>query len=183
MAIHAFDAARYLLRADPVSVYCQSWNPPWSWYAGDANAVAVFEMTGGARYLYQGSWCSPGEITSWNGHWRVSGEHGTALWDGDHDPVGPPAPEAEESPYADVEASLHAFVTALRTGQPPSGEVHENLMSLVMVEAAVLSAAAGQPMSVEEVLARAYAQALREETRDDVREQLTRGGLRATAPS
>jgi predicted dehydrogenase len=51
MAIHAFDAARFLLDADPVTVSCQTWNPPWSWYAGDACAAAVFEMTGGARCL------------------------------------------------------------------------------------------------------------------------------------
>ena len=38
MAIHAFDAARYLLGADPVSVYCEAFNPAWSWYAGDAAA-------------------------------------------------------------------------------------------------------------------------------------------------
>jgi predicted dehydrogenase len=31
MAIHTFDAARYLSGADPLSVYCEEFNPPWSW--------------------------------------------------------------------------------------------------------------------------------------------------------
>ena len=35
MAIHLFDGARAITGADPVSVYCESSNPPWSWYAGD----------------------------------------------------------------------------------------------------------------------------------------------------
>lgn len=32
MAIHTFDQARYLMGSDPVSVYCQTNNPPGSWY-------------------------------------------------------------------------------------------------------------------------------------------------------
>ena len=70
-----------------MAVYCEEYNPSWSWYAGNANATAVFEMDGGARFVYNGSWCSPGAETSWNAAWRVSGEHGTALWDGDDDPT------------------------------------------------------------------------------------------------
>ncbi|HMB91920.1 MAG TPA: Gfo/Idh/MocA family oxidoreductase, partial [Rhodothermales bacterium] len=32
MAIHTFDAARFLTGADPVSVYCKEWNPHGSWF-------------------------------------------------------------------------------------------------------------------------------------------------------
>ncbi|MEH1124198.1 Gfo/Idh/MocA family protein [Micromonospora sp. CPCC 206061] len=175
MAIHAFDSARYLLDAEPVTAYCQSYNPPWSWYAGDANATVVFEMDGGTRYVYNGSWCSPGEVTSWNGTWRVSGEKGTATWDGDHEPVLDAeldAGEPADSPNFGIAGALQAFVRALRTGQPPSGEVHENVMSLAMVEAAVQSATSGRLERLDDVLERAHAQALREETRADVRNAL-----------
>ena len=49
MAIHTFDEARYLLsEARPVLAYCQEFNPPNSWYKGDASAVAVFEMSDGS---------------------------------------------------------------------------------------------------------------------------------------
>src|SRR6266545_763860 len=37
MAIHTFDAARYLSGADPIAVYCEEFNPPWSWYRGAAS--------------------------------------------------------------------------------------------------------------------------------------------------
>jgi hypothetical protein len=30
MAIHTFDAARFLSQADPVAVYCEEFNPAWS---------------------------------------------------------------------------------------------------------------------------------------------------------
>src|SRR5689334_6563156 len=75
MAIHTFDAARYLSGADPVSVYCEEFSPPWSWYRGDACASAVFEMTGGLRFTYRGSWCAEGLHTSWESDWRAVGEH------------------------------------------------------------------------------------------------------------
>ncbi|MFD7500172.1 Gfo/Idh/MocA family protein [Streptomyces sp. NPDC059850] len=176
MAIHAFDSARFLLGADPVSAYCQAYNPPWSWYDGDAAASAVFEMEGGTRYAYNGSWCSPGAETSWNGTWRASGEKGSALWDGDNEPMlvadVEPA-ERPRSPYSDIGGALWAFVESLRTGSTPMGEVHENTMSLAMVEAAVQSARTGQRVLVDDVLDQAYAAALREETRADVRAALT----------
>ena len=175
MAIHAFDSARYLLSAEPVTVYCQSHNPPWSWFAGDASATAVFEMTGGTRYVFTGSWCSPGAITSWNGSWRVSGEKGAALWDGDHDPVlDAPVDGAVAAgpPYSGIAGALQVFVRALRTGEVPSGEVHENVLSLAMVEAAVRSAGSGRPERLDDVLEQAYEQAVREEARPDVRAAL-----------
>ncbi|GAA4428797.1 Gfo/Idh/MocA family oxidoreductase [Georgenia halophila] len=180
MAIHQFDTARFLLDAEPVSVYCEEYNPSWSWYSGSAAATAVFEMTGGVRYAYTGSWCSPGLETSWNGSWRLSGAAGTALWDGDHDPVldrQPPTDPphevpAPEAPGEGIAGSLRTFLAALDGGEVPMGEVHDNVLSLVMVEAAVESATTGARVQVDDVLERAHRQALAEETREDVRARL-----------
>lgn len=179
MAIHHFDAARYLLADEPVSVYCESWNPTWSWYAGDASASAVIAFAGGARLGFQGSWCAPGDETSWNGRWHVSGALGTATWSGDDQPVatssGPLAPPVE-SPYDGIAGSLAVFVEALRTGTAPSGEVHDNAMSLATVEAAVESARTGRRVMIDDVLARALARAIADERRDEVRERLRSWG-------
>ncbi|PJJ62089.1 Gfo/Idh/MocA family protein [Compostimonas suwonensis] len=189
MAVHAFDSARYLLDEEPLAVYCEEYNPPWSWYRGDAAATALFEMTGGVRYAYTASWASAGLETSWNGNWRVSCENGTALWDGDHEPVSEPRdsgavePDAAETGFADgdpdagtadegVAASLGLFARALRTGIPPSGEVHENILSHVMVEAAIVSADSGRRVLVDEVLERALHSALRAEVLPSVAERL-----------
>jgi predicted dehydrogenase len=174
MAIHAFDSARFVLGAEPVSAYCETHNPSWSWYAGDASATAVFAMDGGARYTYTGSWCSPGEQTSWNGEWRLSAERGSASWDGEHDPVSdaaaPPAPAGPAR--SGIAAALHAFADAVRTTAVPMGEVHENVLSLAMVEAAVRSAESGQRVLLDDVLTAAHAEAVRTETRPDVRDAL-----------
>jgi predicted dehydrogenase len=183
MAIHAFDAARYVLGSDPIAVYCEEFNPAWSWFSADAAATAVFEFADGVRYTYSGSWCADGVETSWNGSWRVNGEHGTAVWDGDSAPRRQLAPTdgvAAEVETATLEAdvpeeiagSLVEFVGAIRTGRVPSGEVHANVLSLAMVEAAVRSAETGERVSIADVLAQASAQAIEAEPRDDVRAAL-----------
>lgn len=175
MAIHQFDTARFLLDADPVSVFCEEYNPSWSWYRGDAGATAIFEMTGGERFVFTGSWCSPGQETSWNAAWRISGEHGTVLWDGEGDPVsslGADSGPGGDDPGQEIAGSLRDFVTALRTGNTPMGQVHQNIMSLAMVEAAMLSASTGTRISVDALLEESYSQAVLTERDPDVLEVL-----------
>jgi predicted dehydrogenase len=60
MAIHTFDQARFITGADAVSVYCQEFNPPGSWYDGNASAICIFEMSNGSVFTYRGSWCAEG---------------------------------------------------------------------------------------------------------------------------
>lgn len=84
MAIHTFDQARLIMGADPVSVYCHEFNPPGSWYAGNAAASCIFEFDNGCVFSYNGSWCAEGAPTSWEASWRMVGSRGTAVWDG-HD--------------------------------------------------------------------------------------------------
>jgi predicted dehydrogenase len=166
MAIHAFDAARYLLDSDPVAVYCEEYNPGWSWYADGAAASAVFEFAGGVRFSYTGSWCADGLETSWNGDWRVNGAGGTAHWDGD----GAPEWQARESEAVqtaslepvpeEIAGSLAEFVRVLGSGAVPSGEVHSNVRSLAMVEAAVRSSETGARVRLDDVLEEGYSEAL-----------------------
>lgn len=162
MAVHQFDMARFLLDADPVSVFCEEYNPSWSWYRGDAGSTAIFEMTGGERFVFNGSWCSPGQETSWNAAWRISGEHGTVLWDGDNSPVSSVSSDTgySEDPGQEIAGSLRDFVAAVRTGSTPMGRVHRNIMSLAMVEAAIQSAATGTRVSVDGLLEDSYRQAI-----------------------
>jgi predicted dehydrogenase len=173
MAVHAFDAVRRLLGAEPVSVYCDAFSPAWSWFGGHAAASAIIEMAGGIRFCYTGSWCSEGLATSWNGRWRVSGEHGSAYWNGIGPPRAeisagagnPPPPEepdgapASDDLVAQVSRPLEDFVHALRTGTPPWGECGDNLLTLAMVEAAIASAATGTRVDTRALLATAQREA------------------------
>lgn len=163
MAIHAFDAARFLTGAEPVALWCDAFNPPWSWYAGNAAAVVSVELSDGSRFAYTGAWCAEGRPTSWNAEWRAVGAGGTASWDGEHQvtldrpadeaPVEPAwSPDGPQLPQG-LAGALDEFVTALRTGRTPMGECHDNIRSLAMVHAAVQSARAGVRVSLADVLA------------------------------
>jgi predicted dehydrogenase len=174
MAIHQFDLARDLIGDEPVWIACESFNPAWSWYAGDAAADVHAEFANGTRFMFAGSWCSPGQETSWNGSWRISGSDGTALWDGDHEPVaqtadGEPIAAAAGTGPEEIAGSLAEFVAALRYGSVPSGEVHSNVMSLAMVEGAVRSAQTGQPVVLADLLEDGYVRALEIEKRPELR--------------
>ncbi len=162
MAIHTFDAARFLSGADPVSVYAEEFSPAWSWYQGAACANCLFEMTDGLRFAYRGSWCADGLPTSWDGDWRAVGPNGSAIWAANGTPCAEivsgdggftrPVERIEETPTpmdAAIKGSLREFLWALETGETPQGECHDNIKSLAMVFAAVESAKRGERVRVE----------------------------------
>lgn len=173
MAIHQFDLARFVLDADPVTVHADSYNPSWSWYHGHACAVAIFEMTGNTRYVFNGSWCAPGLETSWNGAWRLSAQHGSAIWDGDNNPIletPQPVTIAETTdPGHGITGSFAAFVAGLRDGTPIMCEAADNVLSLAMVEAAIQATEIGAQVTIDDVLQRAHKTALATEPHDDIR--------------
>ncbi len=78
MAIHTFDAARYMVNGDPKRVFCLEWEPANSWYAQGSSATAVFEFGGGKVFTYRGSWCADGFRSSWEAGWRIVGERGSS---------------------------------------------------------------------------------------------------------
>lgn len=165
MAIHTFDAARYLCNADPVSVYCKEWNPAGSWYQHGASAVAVFTMSNGIVYTYRGSWCAEGLPTTWESDWRVTGQQGTVRWLGDERMEAQRVTggggffsthEAVEIPAWDDAAKIggHAglirdFVDCVREGRTPETICTDNIKSLAMVFAAIESAQSGQAVAVQ----------------------------------
>ena len=167
MAIHSFDAARYLAGVTPDSVYCHETNPAGSWYAAGAAANAIFSLPAGGVLTYRGSWCADGLPTSWNGQWRVVGERGTATWDGEEavaaeiltDPaeqdglfsttqaiaVPPLHPDDGIDGHLGV---LRDFARAVREGREPETVSHDNLGSLAMVFGAIESAETGRSVSL-----------------------------------
>jgi predicted dehydrogenase len=164
MSIHTLDAARFLTDADPISVYCHSFNPVRSWYKGDASAVAIFEMSDGIVFSYRGSWCAEGQNTGWNSQWRILGSKGSVQWDGGDSfsaqAVKPDTPrgfhlELEKltvplipMPQTGHAAVMQEFVSALSENRKPETDCQDNIKSLAMVLAAVESAKSGQKVSV-----------------------------------
>ncbi|MGZ9809472.1 Gfo/Idh/MocA family protein [Pseudoroseicyclus sp. H15] len=159
MAIHTFDAARFLLPAEPVAVYCQETNPKGSWFAHGASANALFDCADGATFSYRGSWCAEGAPTSWESGWRVNGTKGSVLWDGNLGIEGAvrdgdegffrPTRPVEVPQVPDLPAEGHAgvildFIDALENGRDPLSANTDNIRSLAMVFAAIESAETGR---------------------------------------
>ncbi|MBP2421076.1 Gfo/Idh/MocA family protein [Microbacterium imperiale] len=175
MSVHHFDMLRYLTDDEPVSVRCDSWNPSWSWFAGHAAATATFELSSGARFVYQGSRATPGLQTSWNGDWHIYAERGAAHWDGDDVVESDAAGASVEVTSASegIEGSLEEFVASLRAGATPQNEVRTNVLTLAMVEGAIRSSdRGGEKVVLAELLEESLVQAIADEQRDDVRELL-----------
>jgi len=160
MAIHTFDQARFLTRADALNVIAHEWNPPGSWYDHDASAIAMFEMTNKQVYCYRGSWCSEGLDTTWESSWRIIGDKGSVSWDGGQTfqaqsisgqngftrklknltvPCARPAGMLEGHAGCIAE-----FIRCVRTGRKPQTFCTDNIKSLAMVHAAIASAEKGR---------------------------------------
>ena len=169
MAIHAFDAGRVLIDGNPLDVTATSYNPSWSWYAGDPAATVTITYDSGVVHTFAGSWAAPGAETSWNGDWRISGEHGSVLWDGETAPTShaaaAEATEARLGRAPDPDArweladSLERFCAALRGGPVPDSEVHANVWTQAIVEAAVRAADTGVRVQLADLLEEALAAA------------------------
>ncbi len=165
MAIHTFDAARFVSGRHPQSVYCVETNPAGSWYAHGASANAIFRFSDDVVFTYRGSWCAEGRRTSWESCWRLVGSKGMLTWDGEdafdatvagdergllkgHRIIGVPAAPREEETHG--HASVIAdFLESIRTGRPPETAGFDNIRSLAMVFGAIESAKSGQPVVIQ----------------------------------
>lgn len=164
MAIHTFDAARFVSGKHPLSVYCVESNPSGSWYAHGASANAIFKLSGDAVFTYRGSWCAEGRRTSWESAWRLVGSKGMITWDGEETfeatvagnepgllrgqqilPV-PLAPDEDET--HGHRSVLTEFIDAVKSGRKPETVSDDNIKSLSMVFGAIESARTGLPVSI-----------------------------------
>lgn len=165
MAIHTFDAARYMVAGEPASVYCQEWEPASSWYRQGSSASAVFDLGAGKVFTYAGSWCADGFRTSWEGSWRIVAERGSVLWDG-HDglkaevvasgrdgiidktqPIDVPALDAADRVGGHL-GIIQDFMRAIETGTEPETRGADNIKSLAMVFGAIESAETGRRVAI-----------------------------------
>ncbi len=166
MAIHTFDAARYMVNAVPKKVYCQEWEPENSWFKNGSSAIATFKFENGTVFNYRGSWCAPGIKTSWEGTWRIICERGSLTWDGheqlhaeringqrdgifdETEIIEVPALSAEDRIGGHL-GVIQDFVAAVSSRSIPETAGEDNIKSLAMVFAAVASAKQGNSVELE----------------------------------
>lgn len=165
MAIHTFDAARFMSGRDALRVYCQESNPKGSWYAHGAAANAIFELSDDTVFTYRGSWAAEGANTSWEATWRIIGSRGTLLWDGESGitahvvdgdegffrPLRPVSIPDWTDPRVTNEhvSAIADFLDALESGGTPECVGTDNIKSLAMVFGAIESARQRQLVLVD----------------------------------
>lgn len=164
MAIHTFDAARFVAGEKPEAVYCLETNPAGSWYTHGAAANAIFEFSNSVVFTYRGSWCAEGERTSWESCWRLVGSKGMITWDGENEPratvagneegllkgfdtvnVSESINEQETHGHASV---ISSFLHAIHNGTVPETASVDNINSLAMVIGAIESARLHQRVTI-----------------------------------
>lgn len=151
-SIHHMDMIRSLSNSNCKKIQCTSWNPEWSNFKDNANAIVTMEMDNGVKAVYEGTSLAAGTINRWHQeYYRVECEKGSVVVDrGDRivrvytrDESGAQVIQ-EVAPVADLKSGHHhiltEFLTWLDGGQAPETVLSENIQSAAMVFAAIKSA-------------------------------------------
>lgn len=160
--VHHLDAFRYLLGGAPDWVFATYTNPAHSWYENGTVLDAMFHWSSGLVADYSGSYVSMGRMTGYTGLWRVECDRGgiyVEMDDGrelvrvsrepDQTPEEVPILQGLPSPELRL---LDDLATAIDTGQPPPTGVDDNLNTIAMIDACILSSQRGQPVQIAELL-------------------------------
>jgi predicted dehydrogenase len=162
IAVHHFDSFRFLFDRRPASVFTVSHNPPGSTYDRRASIDTVIEMEDGPSILYSGTfvanryefalWITGDRGDLWTDRrrvwWRPRGRR--FFWPSKLVPV----PKGDERPYpwAGTMALLNQFRDAILHGAVPETAAHDNVWTLAMVEAGILSDRERRSVRIDEVL-------------------------------
>jgi predicted dehydrogenase len=170
MAIHHFDALRFVLQDEPREVSAHSWAEPGTPFAGHPAAVVTMRFARGTVVSYRGSWLTRGPATPYGGNWRLDGTRGTIEFTFRgapemrekldrlvlHRPGKPPETAAlPEMPCKDRKGALDAFARWIRDGATPeeASTAADNIRSLALMLAAIRSARRdGVTVCMDEVL-------------------------------
>jgi predicted dehydrogenase len=165
MAIHTFDAARYIVNGEAQNVSCYEWEPKNSWWRQGSSAMAMFDMGRGIVFTYRGSWCADGFRSSWEAGWRIVGKKGSLIWDGFDDLRAEATTKVRDGLFDKVEpiavppldpadrvgghlGVIQDFIAAITNGGEPETTGTDNIKSLAMVFGAIESAETGRRVPI-----------------------------------
>ncbi|MBC8228149.1 Gfo/Idh/MocA family oxidoreductase [bacterium] len=151
-SIHHFDFLRWVLGEDAVSVWCDTWNPPWITGEGMRCAYVTFKMESGCRTNYRAIATATGQ-RSWLCDWRIEGTKGIATvsddrvylnnskvdlaWDDGSDLSNLKLPELNKIVF-------QQFIEYTSKDKEPGVSGRNNLKSMEMVFGAIESSETGR---------------------------------------
>lgn len=160
--VHHLDIMRALAGSNAKTVFARTWNPAWSDFEGDAQALVFVDMENGVKAFYEGAKNNATTLNGWaEDYWRAECDKATLVLDQRRLQVmtgnrGRSATIREE-PLAEQETWTHPwlaemFVDWLNGGPEPPSSLRDNIQCTALLFAAIESAHTGQPVDVQAYL-------------------------------
>ncbi|QCC49865.1 Gfo/Idh/MocA family protein [Halapricum salinum] len=168
--VHHLDLLASLAGAKCERLYARTWNPEWSDFSGDSQALVTMEFENGVHATYEGATTNAVSMNGWNNEYvRAECRDATLELDAreltayPYDPDAEPRhtasgpPEGETIPLDDREKWMNSwlieqFCQWRAGGEPMPTRVSENLQSVALIEAAMRSSERDEPVAVQELL-------------------------------
>jgi predicted dehydrogenase/predicted AlkP superfamily phosphohydrolase/phosphomutase len=161
ISIHHFDSFRYLFNRQPVSIRAASYNPAGSDYEGSAAVNALIEFDGDLHVQYSGTmvanryeyslWVEGDKGDIWTDRRRVWWRPKGSRFFKPVKLVPVPKGDQERYPKAGTVSLLNQFRDAVVKGKIPETSGEDNLWTLAMVEAGIVSVREGRKVLIGEV--------------------------------
>lgn len=161
ICIHHFDMLRFLAGSNVRRLYCSGWTPRWGLTKGPESIFVNLEFENGVHALVSAHSCSVGGQTEFQGNWQVQGAKGLVKWiSGEGLKIDPAAdhpgrlPKPEETGFpgfdrAGVLSELHRALSGKPSTLPT---LEDNLQTLAISTAALLSAKERRAVELKELL-------------------------------
>lgn len=165
-SIHHFDMIRNLSKSNVKTVTGITWNPNWSSFKGNSNALFSLELENGIKAMYEGSSNAAGFINRWHQeYYRVECERGSVAVDrGDRivrvytRSKGGALQIEEITPLPALKSGHHYilnnFLEWLDGGPTPETTIEDNVKSSLVVFAAAEASKSGKPQTIKNYLSR-----------------------------
>ena len=165
-SIHHFDMIRNLSKSNVKTVTGTTWNPDWSSFKGNSNALFSLEMENGVKAVYEGSSNAAGYINRWHQeYYRVECEKGSVVVDrGDRivrvytKSKGGTLQTEEITSLPALKSGHHYilnnFLKWLDDGPTPETNLEDNIKSSLVVFAAAEASKSGKPQTMENYLSK-----------------------------
>ncbi len=163
MAPHHLDLMRATMGLECQEIMAVGVRPPWSWYQGIPGVDALLAFENGVKVTYMGTMVARGLATPQDGIITVMGEKGTVRLESDShvrlygESASPELIPLVAMPVSDLAYTLREFLGAIRERRQPETHLDDNIRTLAMVEAAILSLEQHRPIQVQPLVDTALA--------------------------
>ena len=169
-SVHHLDFLADMAGARCETLYAHTWNPAWGEYGGDSQGLVMMHFENGVKAFYEGAQSNSVGLNGWRQEYiRAECERATLILSHRrlerflHDPSqkqgnqldrqGEEVPLLQQPAWSEVWL-IQQFVSWLDGGHPMATNVEDNLQSIALIFSAIESSRTGEPVQVQELLAK-----------------------------